>query len=260
MKVLKKMKENLNLNVILAVGIILIALVAAYSASMKPANFGDVIITQAQQEHLTVTGSYTLYADPDEANFNIEVETQAKTAIDAQEDNAVKMDSVKKALLDEGLKTSEIVRSSYNVYPRYNYSRSGQAEIVGYTATHRLTIKTTNIDSVGKYIDVAVRGGANDVGGISFGLSDEKEAELRASALKFAAESASTRAKSMADGAGVKLGEIVQISEGYVGYQPVYSAVAERAMPVPAPAAPPTEIEPGTVELSASISVTYKIG
>ncbi len=255
------MKENLNLNVILVVAIVVIALVAVYSAGIKQANFGDVIITQATQESLTVTGSYTLYASPDEANFNIEVETQARTAIDAQNENAVKMDSVKKALLDEGLKTSEIVRSSYSVRPMYNYSRSGVGEIVGYTATHSLNIKTTNIDSVGKYIDVAVRAGANDVGGISFGLSDEKEAELRASALKFAAESANAKAKSMADGAGVKLGEILQISEGYVGYQPVYRMAAEAApVPAPAPDIPPTSIEPGTVELSASISVTYKIG
>ena len=250
------MKENLN--VVLVVGIVVIALVAAYSASIKTTNIGDIIITQTEQERLTVTGTHTLYADPDEANFNIEVETQARTAIDAQEDNAVKMDSVKKALLDSGLKTSEIIRSSYSVYPRYNYSRMAQGEIVGYTATHTLMIKTTNIDSVGKYIDVAVRAGANDVRGISFGLSDEKEAELRASALKFAAESARTKADSMADGAGVRLGKIVQISEGYVGYQPVYRTVAEAA-PIPAPAAPPTSIEPGTVELSASISVTYKI-
>ncbi|NYT01022.1 MAG: SIMPL domain-containing protein [Methanocellales archaeon] len=254
------MKENINLNVILVVAIIVIALVAVYSASIKPTNIGDVIITQSTQESLTVTGSYTLYADPDEANFNIEVETQAKTPIDAQEENALKMDSVKKALLGEGLKNSEIVRSSYSIRPRYNYS-GGISEIVGYTATHSLNIKTTNIDSVGKYIDVAVRAGANDVGGISFGLSDEKEAELRASALKFAAESASAKANSMAEGAGVKLGEITQISEGYVGYQPVYmSAAAERGMPAPAPGIPPTSIEPGTVELSASISVTYKIG
>ncbi|MFC1787120.1 SIMPL domain-containing protein [Halobacteriota archaeon] len=254
------MKENINLNVILVFAIVVIALVAVYSASIKPTNIGDVIITQSTQESLTVTGSYTLYADPDEANFNIEVETQAKTPIDAQEENALKMDSVKKALLDEGLKTSEIVRSSYSIRPRYNYS-GGINEIVGYTATHSLNIKTTNIDSVGKYIDVAVRGGANDVGGISFGLSDEKEAELRASALKFAAESASTKANSMAEGAGVKLGEITQISEGYVGYQPVYMSAAEGApRAMPAPGIPPTSIETGTVELSASISVTYKIG
>lgn len=254
------MKENLNLNVILVVAIVLIALVAVYSASIKTTNIGDVTITQSTQESLTVTGSYTMYADPDEANFNIEVETQARTAVDAQEENAVKMDSVKKVLLDEGLKTSEIVRSSYSVRPMYNYSK-GIGEIVGYTATHSLTIKTTNINSVGKYIDVAVRAGANDVGSISFGLSDEKEAELRASALKFAAESASKKAESMAEGAGVKLGEILQISEGYVGYSPVYRSVAEAA-PVPAPGVdiPPTSIEPGTVELSASISVTYKIG
>ena len=245
------MKES-NAIYALAGAIIVAALILGFSGGTT---VGDLTLTQSEEHALSVVGTGTVSADPDEATVYIGVETEAKTASAAVEENAQKMSAVKSSVLLLGVKEKDISTSTYRIYPVRDYELRNNA-ITGYKVTHTLKVKTENVDGVGKIIDSAVSAGSNSMGNIHFGLRDETMQEFVKDALKLASENAKDKAISMARGSGVSLGRVISVSEG-TSYTPVYRnygvALAES---VPAS----TSLDPGEVQVSAVVAVAYQIG
>ncbi len=102
-------------------------------------------------------------------------------------------------------------------------------------------------------LDAASNAGANDVYGPT--LTRSNQDEQQAKALREAVDNARKKAEALADAAGVRLGSVTAITEGYSGGpQPYYAAGAERlALDKAAP------IEPGTQDVQASVTVTFAI-
>jgi uncharacterized protein YggE len=128
---------------------------------------------------VTANGEAVITVEPDQAQIDIGVVTQARNAPEAAKENAEKlarvMSEVKK-LLGKG---DEIKTASYSLNPNYRYPQGGKPEIVGYTATNVLHIKTAALDNVGKLIDAAMQSGANTIQRLLFTLKDEHSAQLQ---------------------------------------------------------------------------------
>ena len=128
---------------------------------------------------VTANGEAVITVEPDQAQIDIGVVTQARNAPDAAKENAEKlarvMSEVKK-LLGKG---DEIKTANYSLGPNYRYPQGGKPEIVGYTATNVLHIKTGGLENVGKLIDAAMQSGANTIQRLVFTLEDEHSAQLK---------------------------------------------------------------------------------
>jgi len=200
-----------------------------------------------------VSGEATIAAEPDQAQIDLGVTTQARTAPEASKENAERsarvLTEVKK-LLGKG---DEARTSGYALNPQYRYPQGGKPEIVGYVANNTVRVKIAKVDDAGKLIDAAMAAGANNINRLAFTLKDEEAVRLEA--LRQASAKARTKAEAVAASLGLKILRISAVSEGERSFQPVLRQAAMAR----AEAAAPTPIEPGTVEVRSTVTLTIEV-
>jgi len=205
---------------------------------------------------ISVNGEATIAAEPDQAQIDIGVTTQARTAPDASRENAERLARVLaevKKLLGKG---DEVKTSGYALNPQYRYPQGGKPEIVGYQANNTVRIKMSKLDDVGKVIDAAMQSGANNINRLAFTLKDEDAARL--DALKQASAKAKAKAEAIAASLGLKIVRIASVTEGERSIQPIYRA-APMARAEGLAAAAPTPIEQGTVDVRSTVSLVAEV-
>ena len=203
---------------------------------------------------ITVTGEGKTTAAPDMAILNIGVQSNAETAAAALRENSSAMTATINKLKDLGVSEKDIQTSGLSIRPQYDYERNRSKPLVtGYTASNNVTVKLRDLDDAGRVIDQAVQTGANSLGGISFTFADPKP--LYEAARKDAVAVARARAELLTEAAGVSLGQVLTIQDGYaVTPSPVVQVAAMRAeadMAVP--------IQAGESTISANVTIVYEI-
>jgi hypothetical protein len=201
------------------------------------------------------TGEGTVTVKPDQAIVSIGVVTQAATADAAASQNATQLNALLDRLRKELGSNGELQTSGYSLTPNYRYPTppaTGSPTISGYTASNTVQATTRDLPSVGRLIDAATRAGANHVEGIHFMLRDEQPA--RAQALKQAAQAARANAEAIAAALGVRV----------VGLRSAETALVEpirprMAMAEAAAMRAPTPVEPGTIDIRATVTVTLDV-
>jgi uncharacterized protein YggE len=175
---------------------------------------------------ITVGGDAIVQAQPDTAILTISVVTQARRAIDAQQENATKTDAVVQALKAAAGPGAEIKTSGYSVQPQRVYRENQPPTISGYEARNSVTVTISDLKKVGTVIDASSQAGANDIAGIAFTLRQDRPARDRA--LLEATREAMSKAEVIASALGRKVTRIVEVQEeGFVRPpQPVYQAEA----------------------------------
>jgi uncharacterized protein YggE len=205
---------------------------------------------------ITVTGEATIAAEPDQAQIDIGVTTQARTAPEASRENAERINRVLAEVRKILAKGDEVKTSGYALNPQYRYPQGGKPEIVGYIANNIVRIKTNKLDDVGKLIDAAMSAGANNINRLVFTLKDEEAARL--DALRQASAKAKTKAEAIASSLGLKIARIASVTESERTFQPIHrQAPMARAEALTAQA--PTPVEPGTVEVRSTVSLTAEV-
>lgn len=196
---------------------------------------------------VSATGSAT--ADPDLAVVSVSVEATADGANEARGQVANDVERVRSALADAGVPEANVTTTAFGIAPVYNYTR-GESELVGYRAVHSLAVET-GPDRAGDVVDAAVGAGATSVDGVQFTLSDERRAELRATALDDAMATARTDADGIADAADLSVTGVHRTSTGaeFVPY-PV-SRFDDSS------GGGETVIQPAPVRVTATVDVTY---
>jgi len=195
--------------------------------------------------------------EPDQAQIDIGVVTQARNAPDAAKENAEKLARVMSAVKKLLGKGDEVKTASYSLNPNYRYPQGGKPEIVGYTATNVLHIQTGGLENVGKLIDAAMQSGANTIQRLLFTLKDEQSAQIQA--LRLASTKARTKAEEMANTLGLKIVKILAVTEGERAVRP-FMVPQQRTTQMDAAAAVPTPVEAGTIEVRSTVSLTAEVG
>jgi hypothetical protein len=208
---------------------------------------------------ISVSGTGTASADADLALVSVTVTALESDAEAARSSVAEDSQAMFEALSDVGVDTEEAVTTTaFRISPEYDY-REGGRELLGYRATHGYQVEVAP-DQAGEVIDAvvgAVSGDGEDgivVDGVQYTLTDETRAEVRAEALEAAVDAARADADTVADAAGVSLAGVRTISTGgdYVPYpQPRFAAESADGAS--------TVLQPGPVEVSATVSITYDI-
>ena len=201
---------------------------------------------------VTGTGTVTLY--PDEADLQFSVQTENQSALVAAAENGAIMNQVYAALTAVGVNKSEIQTSSYSLSPTYDPNNSGK--LIGYVAVDSIQITVTgsgNLSSVGKIIDAVVKGGVNEVDGISFTFTGASYADLETEAYQKAIQDAHSQASAIVTGLG---GVIIGVSSVSTNYQyPITPQPVANSGTTPT--VPPTPITPGPQQVTATVYITY---
>jgi uncharacterized protein len=223
-------------------------LLGAAAAAQEPAG-------RPTPPSIRVTGEATVTVQPDQARIDIGVTTQAQTAQAAAADNAQRLETALAELRQALGAGVEIKTISYSLNPDYRYPKDGgKPTITGYTATNVVRVTLNDLTRVGQAIDEATRSGANQVHRLQFTLKDEQDAQSQA--LRAAAVKAKAEAEALAQALGLKIARVLSVVESSEGAQPIMRDV----MLARAEAAAPTPVEPGTIEVRATVTLTVEIG
>lgn len=210
---------------------------------------------------LTVTGKGEYAARPDRAVLQLGAVAQAEQAAEAQEQvNAMgeALEAIRDVVGEEG-SISTVGISLQPVYTdRHARLLDGQPppepRIIGYRAGNRLRVVIDDLTKVGDVIDAGVRAGANQVEGLSFELKDDTAA--RRGALTDAANQASDKATALAAALGVRIERVLAVKEGHVDVVRPRMELARAGVAAMDMATP---VQPGNVDVSASVTVTYRV-
>ena len=225
--------------------VIAAAAVVAFAGVGRPDSAGGA---SKPDGGITVNGTGTITSVPDEATFTVGVQIQGVTAREALSSNSEQTRRVIAAVRSAGVAKDDLQTQDVSVSANY----TDESRIDGYTATNSLLVTIHGLSSAGKVLDAATNAGANEVYGPSLNRSDAEK--LQAKALGEAVGAARKKAETLAAAAGVSLGRVTAISEGFSGGPEPYYANDLRAMKAQAP------IEPGTQDIQASVTVTFAIG
>lgn len=125
------------------------------------------------------------------------------------------------------------------------------SEITGYSASNNVQITTRMLENLSAIIDGSVASGANEISGISFSVSEEKQKQIHEKLLAQAVEDANSKAKRLAENLKVKILGVRTSSISETGFsQPLSAGFAEKTV---------TPIMPGETQLTLSVQMNYII-
>lgn len=229
-----------------------LAVAAIVVASSRPPY---VITAPSANTSMTVTpgiltsGEATVSKKPDLAIIGAGIESQDSTASGAQADLSAQASKLIARIKALGVADGDLNTTGYWIGPVYG--PQGQT-VTGFRAAEQLQLKWHNVDSVGKALDAIVQeGGATNIY-VTFTLNDTKPAQAEARSL--AIGDAKAKASAMASAAGVKLGQVVQVSDLNSSTRVPYPFAASGA------AAAPTQVPVGQIDVQVSVEVDFAIG
>lgn len=229
-------------------------LLFVYTKFAPPLPFSITSVTTQKSQTFDVSGEGKVTVKPDTAFVTAGIQSQAQTVKQAQEQINSTINKVSEGLKQLGIDAKDIQTTNYNVYPNYDYLGNTQ-RVNGYTAGTNLSIKVSDIDKINQVIDTATANGANQMSGVSFDVSDKTK--LESEAREKAVEAAKKKATEASRIAGFRLGRIINYSENFQGFGgPI--PLLERALDTKV-SGTPTEVEPGSKDITVTVTLSYEI-
>lgn len=232
-------------------------LLAVALAAVSSWAFAQPPPAHLQPATIRVTGQAKVAETPDRVYIDIGVRTQARKSEDAAAQNAQRLSAVIAALKRTAGSTAQLTTTEYSISPDYNYPRDGGTPtIVGYTASNVVRVRLDDLGRVGRVIDAATQAGSNNIQDIRFALRDEQAP--RSEALREAALNARQDAEALAGALGLQVVRVRSVEEqSSAAVSPLIYPQAR--MLAQAPAAAPTPVEGGTIEVNATITLTVEV-
>ena len=176
---------------------------------------------------ITVNGTGVASAVPDVADIQLGVESTDRDAAEAISSNTMSMNAVMAAIKELGIEDKDIQTLSYNMWVEQVYDRDGMpTDEMRYHVSNQITVRLRMLDEAGKLLEEALKAGANNVGGITFGVDDTSA--LESEAREKAIADAEAKAEELAAGFEVRVGKVHQVSEYTSGYDPSPSSMLMR--------------------------------
>ena len=232
----------------LALGAAIVA-IAALSVRTGPVSGAPTTTDTTNLHTITVSATGKITVVPDVARVNVGVTLTKPSVKAARAAAAQAMTSVIAGIKALGIDDKDIQTTGLNLNAQY--ANGSSTRIVGYQISEQLQITVRDLDKAGDVVDAATAQGANAVNGISFESGDPVKAQDDARAAAVAA--AKVSAQAMAKAGDVSLGGVVSITDASptspIWYAPAAGAMKDLATPV----------QPGTQDLSATVTVVFAI-
>lgn len=196
-----------------------LALVGVMAMTSNPMHAGAQATPEAgggTPGTISVTGVGEVIVVPDTANIQIGVQVFSQELADAQAQSTEQMTAIIDTITEAGIDEKDIQTSNYSVSIRQQYDDQGiVTDVLGYDIYNTLSVTVRDLDTLGTILDQVVAAGANQIYGITFYTSDLTAAT--AQAREAAVTDAQERANQLGAAAGVEVGRILNISEGFSG-------------------------------------------
>lgn len=206
---------------------------------------------------ISVSTQAEVSADPDQAVVRLGAIAEAAEAAAAQMQLNTVMQKVIAAVTAAGVESRAMRTDSLSLSPIYRPQnprdpQPQEPHITGYQAQNVVTIELDDITKVGAVVDAAIGAGANRLEGVMFGLRNASAAQ--AQAFEQAVKEARAQAETIATAAGLRILGVASITAngGYTRPPMPYQARAFAAEAA-------TNIQPGQVDVSASVTASYFI-
>lgn len=205
---------------------------------------------------IAVSGTGRVKAVPDEATIQVGVQNEGATAAEALDANSKDTQKVLDRLKAEGIADKDVATSGVVVYPNTYYDpQSGKEKTTGYRAQNTVVVTFHDLGIIGDIYAVVTDAGADSIYGPNWQLSENNAAVT--AALAKAIANARMKAEAIAADQGVRLGEAVIISESSASN--IYPLYLEKAYGVADGAGTVPPIIPQDIEVSADVTVTYRM-
>jgi uncharacterized protein YggE len=211
-----------------------------------------VFASENNVSKLIVQGEGKVIAAPNMATIVLGVETFNISASGAATENAWRMNETIALLRSIGIAEKDIQTSSVSlktVPQDEQIAAKEKTKAQEFVATNQVTVRLNNTGEVGEVLDAAISAGSNSIQEVNFDIRNPQPEKDKA--LTLAIYDARRKAEVASAAAELKLGKVLEISEGY-GY---VSAAAKSAVFSNVA----TPIQPGDLEVTASVTVTYEI-
>ncbi len=189
---------------------------------------------------LRVAGRGIESVTPDLARISLSIDSIARKADTAVDDNADATRRVLDELASLGIAKADMQTSGYDVMP--SWERRGQTEV---HTTIDVTVR--DLAKLGKVLRASTDAGATTTHGIEFDISD-REAREKA-AMTAAVADARARGEALAGAAGRKLGEVVSIDTVVAPATTTWLEEADEATAVP--------VAPGSFDVRVDVTVAF---
>ncbi|MCD6351351.1 MAG: SIMPL domain-containing protein [Armatimonadetes bacterium] len=245
--------------------LLVLLMVAMMGVPQSPTALAQTAGVQYERpRELSVSGTAERWVDPDRCRIFLGCQSREKQLQVARRENNARVQRVLEAIRRLKIKGLKMKAPSLEVNILYASSRRATElpEELGYEVTQQFTVLLTegtpeklSFDA-GRVIDAALGAGANMLGQVVFFRDDQKEIERQL--LAEAVKDAMTRARIMAQAAGVKISGVWSLSS-----EPVYRQFDRYAQNVQTvgPAAPGggTTIVSGRLQVTCSVRLTAEI-
>ena len=237
--------------IILVLAAALVILLGSITVVASPANDQE-----ASSRTISVSGVGEVSGVPDTASIQLGVDVQNPDPAQALADASSTIQQVEDVLHSSGIDPQAIQTASFQMWAQQDTTSQNGGSSTGSQSTGQQTYHvqdilnvTTSIDQAGSLLDEAVTAGANNIGGLSFTLSDP--APLLQQARAQAIADAQQRAEQIAQLMGVTLGGPVSVSESVNNNPaPIHSLATAAAM---------TPVNGGQLSVTVNIDVSYAI-
>ena len=252
----------------------LLIIFVAFLVVQQVYSFSQTVKNQKPANTISVSADGKITAVPDLATVDLGVMTNAITATDAKNQNDTKVNQIITFVKQQGIAAADITTEQLNLYPQQSYGGGGvmvpggvptpiaPPKITGYTANQTVEIKVRGVDKdqsvLEKVLDGAVNNGANEVNGVNFSFANPDSLQQQAEDQAIA--NAKVKAQALAKAAGLSLGKVVSVSETNSGFpSPMPYALANAMAPGGAQASVAPDIQPGSQDITESMSVTFEV-
>jgi uncharacterized protein YggE len=202
---------------------------------------------------ITMQGQGSVSVVPDQATITIGVQSFAPKPEDALAQNSKAMTKVIGGLKSAGLAEKDIGTTDFAVNPRMTYVENQPPRVEGFEVSNNVRVTLRDLTKLGRLLAAAVGDGSNAINGLSLDVSDPSP--LLDEARRSAFADASRRANAYAQAAGLKLAEVLSITEpgSEITPRPI---MARMAMARSQDAVP---VSLGEQRLEATVSVTWRL-
>lgn len=209
---------------------------------------------------ITVNGDGKVYASPDILIANVAITENAPTTKEALTMTNNKVRQILEIAKAEWVSEKDILTTNVSMYPHYNYT-NGSSVVDGYDSTQSLSIKIKKLDTVATILDKLSAVDGLQIQSTSYDIENKEKVYEQARELAY--KKANSKAKQLADLAGVRLGKVISITDMSVDiYNPVYPMYEARNMAVwfgGASTDSAAPMSPGEMSFDMTVSVVYSI-
>jgi uncharacterized protein YggE len=209
----------------------------------------EALAAEQVTDSVLVTGAGAVSGEPDTLIANFAVETTAPTVYDALGRAGTAATQMRDALVRAGLTSGDLQTSNISI----SSQRDNDGKVTGYTVNQGIQATFRDLPKAGAIMSgaIAASGDAARLEGVWFSI--EHDAALMAEARSKAFADARAKAELYARETGRPLGRVIKISE--VGPGDVapggYDSRVGASSPVP--------IEPGRLQLTATVTVQWAL-